>query len=68
MSKSPLENAVALIANKWVWNAVFWFNLKNDRIISVCSQSKTFKITIIQVYTPTTNDKEPEVNWSYEDL
>jgi len=43
-------------------------NLKNNRIISVCFQGKTFSITVIQVYAPTTNAKEGEVEWFYEDL
>ena len=43
-------------------------NLKNDRIISVHFQGKTFSITVIQVYTPTSNAEEAEVEWFYEDL
>ena len=41
---------------------------KNDRIISVHFQAKPFKITVIQVYAPTTNAKETEVEQFYEDL
>ena len=37
-------------------------------MISVNFQGKPFKITIIQVYTPTTNVEEAEVEWFYEDL
>ena len=37
-------------------------------MISVCFQGKPFNITVIQVYAPTTNAKEPEVEWFYEDL
>ena len=37
-------------------------------MISVHFQSKPFNITVIQVYAPTTNAKEPEVEWFYEDL
>ena len=40
-------------------------SLKNDRIISVYLQGKPFNITVIQVYTPTTNAKEAEVNWFF---
>ena len=36
-------------------------HLKNDRIISVHFQGKPFNITLIQVYAPTTNAKEIEV-------
>ena len=43
-------------------------NLKNDRIISVCFQGKSFNIKVIQVYAPTSNAEEAEVEWFYEDL
>ena len=36
-------------------------NLKNDRMISVCFQGKPFNITVIQVYAPTSNAEEAEV-------
>ena len=42
--------------------------LKNDRIISVCFQGKPFNITVIQVYAPTSNAEEAEVERFYEDL
>ena len=35
---------------------------------SVCFQGKPFNITVIQVYDPTRNAKEAEVEWFYEDL
>ena len=37
-------------------------------MISVHLQGKPFNITVIQVYTPTSNAKEAEVEWFYEDL
>ena len=37
-------------------------------MISVHFQGKPFNITVIQVYAPTTNAKEAEVEWFYEDL
>ena len=37
-------------------------------MISVCFQGKPFNITVIQVYAPTTNVKEAEVERCYEDL
>ena len=37
-------------------------------MISVLFQGKSFKITVIQVYAPTTNAKEAEVEWFYDDL
>ena len=51
-----------------VRNAVFGCNLKNDRMISVHFQSKPFNITVIQVYAPTTDAEEAEVDQFYEDL
>ena len=43
-------------------------NLKNDRMISVNFQGKPFNITVIQVYAPTSNAEEAEVERFYEDL
>ena len=37
-------------------------------MISIHFQGKLFNITVIQVYAPTTNAKEAEVEWFYEDL
>ncbi|MES7112304.1 endonuclease/exonuclease/phosphatase family protein [Cutibacterium acnes] len=37
-------------------------------MISVRLQGKPFNITVIQVFAPTTNAKEAEVEWFYEDL
>ena len=62
------RNGVAIMVNKRVWNAVLGCNLKNDRMISVCFQGKSFNITVIQVYAPTSNTEEAEVEWFYEDL
>ena len=62
------RNEVALILNKRAQNAVLGYNLKNDRVISVCSQGKSFNITVIQVYAPTSNAEEAEVKWFYEDI
>ena len=56
------------MVNKRVRNAVLGCNLKNDRMISVCFQSKPFNITVIQISTPTSNAEEAEVEWFYEDL
>ena len=56
------------MANKRVRNGVLGCNLKNDRLISVHFQGKPFNITAIQVYAPTTNAEEAEVEWFYEDL
>ena len=43
-------------------------HLKTDRMISVHFQGKSFNIMIIQVYIPTSNTAEAEVEWFYEDL
>ena len=37
-------------------------------MISVHFQGKSFNITVTQVYAPTTNAEEAEVEWFYEDL
>ena len=66
--ESLRRNGVAIMVNKRVWNAVFGCNLKNDRMISVRFQGKTFNITVIQVYAPTSNAEEAEVERFYEDL
>ena len=66
--ESLRRKGVALIVNKRVWNAVLGCNLKNDRMISVYFQGKPFNITVIQVYAPTSNAEEAEVQQFYEDL
>ena len=35
---------------------------------SACFHGKPFSITVIQVYAPTSNAEEAEVEWFYEDL
>ena len=62
------RNAVAIIVNKRVGNAVLGCNLKIIRMISVCFQGKPFNIMVIQVYAPTRNAEEAEVKRFYEDL
>ena len=66
--ESLRRNGVAIMVNKRVRNAVLGCNLKNDRMISVCLQGKPFNIMVIQVYAPTSNTEEAEVEWFYEDL
>ena len=56
------------MVNKRVQNAVLGCNLKNDRMISVRFQGKPFNITVIQVYAPSSNAEEGEVEWFEEDL
>ena len=59
--ESLRRNGVAIMVNKRVRNAVLRCNLKNDRMISVHCQGKLFNITVIQVYAPTSNAEEAEV-------
>ena len=66
--ESLRRNGVALIVNKRVPNAVLGYNLKNNRKISVGFQGRQFNITVIQVYAPTSNAEEAEVEQFYEDL
>ena len=66
--ESLRRNGVAIRVNKGVRNAVLGYNLKNDGMISVRFQGKPFNITVIQVYAPTSNAEEAEVEWFYEDL
>ena len=61
--ESLRRNGVAIIANKRVQNAVLGWNLKSDRMISVCFQGKSLNIRVIQVYALTSNAEEAEVEW-----
>ena len=61
--ESLRRNGVAIMVNKRVRNAVLGCNLKSDRMISVRLQGKRFNITVIQVYAPTSNAEEAEVEW-----
>ena len=61
VGKNPLEETVAIIVNKRVQNTVLGCNLKHNRMISVCFQGKPFNITLIQVYAPTRNAEEVEI-------
>ena len=65
--ESLRRNGVAIMVNKRVQNAELGCNLQNDRMISVRFQGKPFNITVIQVYAPTSNAEEAEVEWFYED-
>ena len=68
VQESFRRNGVALIVNKRVLNAVLGCSLKNGKMISVCFQGKAFNITVIQIYAPTRNAEEAEVEWFYEDV
>ena len=61
--ESLRRNGVAIMVNKRVRNAVLGCSLKDNRMISVRFQGKPFNITVIQVYAPTSNAEEAEVEW-----
>ena len=56
------------MVNKRVQNAVLGCNLKNNRMISVRLQGKPFNITVIQLYAPTSNAEQTEVERFFRDL
>ena len=62
------RTGVTLIVNKRAWKAVLGCNIRNNRMISVSFQHKPFKIILIQVYTPTTDAEEAELDWFSKDL
>ena len=66
--ESRRRNGVAIIVSKRVQNAVLGCSLKNGRMISVHFQGKPVNIKVIQVYVPTSNAEEAEVDLFYEDL
>ena len=66
--ESLRKNGVAIRVNKRVQNTVHGCHLKKDRMISVRLQGKPFNNMVIQAYAPTSNGKEAEVEWFYEDL
>ena len=68
VQESLRRNGVAIIVNKRFQNSVLECNSKNNRRISVCFQGKPLSITIIQVYAPTSNAEEAEVELFYENL
>ena len=61
--ESLRRNGEAIIVNKRVWNAVLEYSLKNDSMISVLFQGKLFNVSVSQVYAPTANAEEAEVEW-----
>ena len=66
--ESLRRNGVGFIVNKRVQNAVLRCSLKNNRMTSVHFQGKSLNITVTQVYAPTSNAEEAEVEQFYEDL
>ena len=66
--ESYRRNGVALIISRRVQNAVVGCNLKDDRMILVHFQGRSFSITATQVYVPTTDAEETGVDQFCEDL
>ena len=60
--ESLRRNEVALVVNKSP-KCTAWMQSQNDRMISVCFQGKSFNIKVIQVYAPTSNAGEGEIEW-----
>ena len=65
--ESLRRKGVALIVNKSL-KCSTWVQSQNNRMISVCFQGKSYNITVIQVYAPTTIAEEAEVEQFYDDL
>ena len=61
------RNGVPIIVNKRVQNAVLGCNLRNDRMIFIRFQGKPFNISVMEVYAPTSNAEEAEIEWFHED-
>ena len=66
--ESLRRNGAAIVVNERVQNAVLRCNLKNDRMISVHFQGKSFNITVIQVYVLSSNAEEADIEQFCEDL
>ena len=66
--ESLRRNGVTLRVNKRVQNVVLGCSLKNGKMILIHFQGKPLNVTVIQVYASTTDAKEAEVDWFYEDL
>ena len=65
--ESLRRNGVAIMVNKRVPNAVL--GCTQERQNDLCSSPRqTIQYTVIQVYAPTSNTEEAEVEWFYEDL
>ena len=61
------RNGVPIIVNKRVQNAELGCNLRNDRMIFIRFQGKPFNISVMEVYAPTSNAEEAEIEWFHED-
>ena len=68
MGKNPLEKRSSHHSQQKSPKCSTWMQSQNDRMISVRFQGKPYNITVIQVYAPTSNAEEAEVERFYEDL
>ena len=60
------DSVLVVLIISHFWAGVLGYNLKNDGMISVPFQGKPFNIKVIQVYAPTSNAEEAEVEWFFE--
>ena len=65
--ESLRRNGVAIMVNKSP-KCSTWMQSQKWQMNSVCFQGKPFNIKVIQVYAPTSNAEEAEVEQFYEDL
>ena len=66
--ESLRRNGVSLIVNKRVWNALLGCNPQKDRMNLVHSQDRPFNTRVTQLFVPTKNAEEAEVEQFYENL
>ena len=66
--ESLWRNGVVRILNKESEMQYLGGNFKNDRMVSIRFQGKSFNISVIKIYAPTTDTPEAEVDQSCEDL
>ena len=69
--ESLRRNGVAIIIKKKSLKCSSWVQSQkwqNDLMHAVHFQGKPFNITVIQVYAPTSNAEEAEVEWVFEEL
>ena len=66
--ESLRKNGVALIVSESLKCSTWVQSQKWQKDLSVHFQGKPFCITVILVYSPTTNGKEAEAEWLYANL
>ena len=63
MGKNPLEEMEQPSQSTEGLKCSTWVQSQKNRMISVSFEGKPFSITVIQVYAPTSNAEEVEVEW-----